>query len=166
MPRTLGPKARSLTCHSSGSPHRRANNLPSCVPGYHNIPAFILSVSELSACQMKQHSCVLSQVCSLVFKTSNLRKPQILADPLGEGLAALWPVLVCPRKTVSQPHSSLEFIVKCSKMTAPRFFALIRHFCSYASEQGSTLLPTSYLYSERLYHHFQMHSKKGNYLSQ
>lgn len=36
-------------------------NLPPC-PGFHQIPAFTLSVFELSACQVAQYSCVLSQV--------------------------------------------------------------------------------------------------------
>ena len=33
-------------CFCSGNPHRRANNLPSFVPGIPQVPAFTLSVSE------------------------------------------------------------------------------------------------------------------------
>jgi len=97
------PDLGICTYHFLGSLHRRVNNLPSHVPGFHQIPAFILSVSELSACQMAQYSCVLSRACGWVSKLQILGtyKVQTYADPLGESLAMLWQVLVCPRKAVA-----------------------------------------------------------------
>lgn len=56
-------------------------------------------------------------------------------------------------------------MVKCSKKLAPRFAALSRCLCFYASERGSTLVPTSTLSPERPCHVSQMHSKKGNCFS-
>ena len=57
-----------FSCHSSGIPHRRENNASSCVLGFCKIPAFILSMSVLSAFQAAQYSCVLSQVHGRVSK--------------------------------------------------------------------------------------------------
>lgn len=51
--------------------HRGANNQP-CVPYFHQIPNFTLCFTKLSACQVVQHSCVLSQVW-LCFKIPHFR---------------------------------------------------------------------------------------------
>ena len=74
-----------------------------CDPGFLQIPAFTLSFSEPSAHLVGQCSCVFSQGDSWVsFKTPNFRDmAQTCLDPLGEGLATLWLVLVCPRKAVT-----------------------------------------------------------------
>ena len=75
------PEWGACACHSSGSPHRRANNRPSCVPS--QIPlSSCLCLSCLPARQYQQAH-VLSQA-RLGFKTPNFRDhvAWTLADPL------------------------------------------------------------------------------------
>ena len=99
-PHPLVPEQGVHICYSLGSPHIRANNHPTCVPYFHQIPAFTLSVSELSPCQVAQYSHVLSKVHGLVSKYEILGtcSAQNCTDPLEEGLTALWPEPVCPPK--------------------------------------------------------------------
>ena len=56
-----------------GSSYRPVIHHPSCVPGFHQLPTFPLSVSELSTCQVVPPSRVLSQVW-LCFKTPHFGK--------------------------------------------------------------------------------------------
>ena len=56
------------SCHSLGSPHRRASNHPSCVPTFCHGPTYTLPLSEPSTCQVVQPSCVLSQTCGWLSK--------------------------------------------------------------------------------------------------
>ena len=82
-PALSSPEQKARTCHSSGSPQRGANSHPSCVPSFHQIPAF--TPYWCPSCFISAHSWV--------------SKPQILgthaagprADPLGEGLPTLFP---------------------------------------------------------------------------
>lgn len=62
-------------------------------------------------------------------------------DPLGVGLAALWLVLVCPRREVARTYKGLQFIVKYSKKLASRFAALSSCLCFYANEWGGSMMP-------------------------
>lgn len=103
------------------SPHRRANNLPSCVSGFCQILAFTLSVSEPSTCPAVQCSCILSQAWSWV------SKPQILGtwcvkdlcwSSQGGSHHAVGGASCPPKKTVTGPQKALEFIVKCNKNPA------------------------------------------------
>ena len=55
---------------SSGSPHRRLNNLLSCVPDLPQILAFTLSLSDF---QVAQFSFALCQACGYVSKHQILR---------------------------------------------------------------------------------------------
>lgn len=84
---------------SSGSPLRRANNHPSCVPSFcrvsarwHSTPVFYL-----------RHEAG--------FQNSQF---YVLLLILWGRVATLWSVPVCPRNAVAQLHSGSEFMVKCS----------------------------------------------------
>lgn len=57
----LSPERGAQAHNSSGSPQGWANNHPSCVPSFHQIPAFTLSLSKMFDCQVGQHSYILSQ---------------------------------------------------------------------------------------------------------
>lgn len=57
----------------------------------------------------------------------------------------LWPVPVCSRNADAQLSNGLEVMVKCGKKPSPRPAVLSRCLCSYVSEQGSTLAPSSYV---------------------
>ena len=61
----------TLSC--LGSPPRRVKNLSSHVPGFSQIPASTLFVSELSARPVAQYTCGLSQAGQMSFKTPNFR---------------------------------------------------------------------------------------------
>lgn len=92
-------------CHSSGTPLRKA-----VTP----LVFQLLSDPCLHPVSLRWHSTpyVLSQAWGWVSKLPILWTH---ADPLGEGLAMLWPVPVCPSKAVPQLHSGSELMVKCSK---------------------------------------------------
>ena len=59
-------RAGSLQLPFSGSPHRRRINHRFCVPGFHQIPAFTLPVSKLSAFQVAQYSCIFLRHMAVV----------------------------------------------------------------------------------------------------
>lgn len=72
------PERGACACCSSGSPHRKANDLPPCVPGFHQFSAVTLSRPGLSTHQAPQ-----LRVLSLVHGWES--KLQILKDPTGHG---------------------------------------------------------------------------------
>lgn len=106
------------THHYLGSPHRLANSLLSCIPGFCKNPA-ISSISELSACSvMVLYTPVFCLRCTSRFwnsKLLGLGMVQMLEDPLGKGLTALCLVPVCSRKEVTQLCMGLDFKVKHSQ---------------------------------------------------
>ena len=55
----------------------------------------------------------------------------------------LWLVPVSPRKTIT-PLTGSQFMVKHSNKPAPRFATFSKCLCSYAKEQGSTLMSASF----------------------
>ena len=116
---------------------------PSFVPGFCQIPAFTLPVSELFACQVVQYSCILSQVCSWISQLQilEIHPVRTCADPLWESLTALFPFAGLSWKLVLQLCSGLEFMELCSQNLALRFAALSQCICSYAREWGSTMAP-------------------------
>lgn len=125
---------RVRACCCSRSPHRRANSLPSCVPGFPWTPAFTLC--HPSAHLAAQCSCVLSQVHWLGFKPPNFRGPDVSwthAGSLGEGLTVLWLVLVCLRRAIAGTCRGMEFMEKHSKRAASRLAALSKYFCFCAN---------------------------------
>lgn len=54
LPHPLIQGKRTHTHYCSGSPQRKVNNLPFCVPAFHQIPALNLSVSRPKACSTPQ----------------------------------------------------------------------------------------------------------------
>lgn len=94
------------THHSSESLHRRANNLPSCLPSFlRSLPSPCLCPSCLPASGTVL-LCFISGTW-LGFKIPNFRDLHG-ADPVGEGLASLWLVLVCPRKAHVCNHAAVQ----------------------------------------------------------
>lgn len=129
---SLEKRVRAYCC--SRSPCRRANSLPSCVPGFPWTPAFTLCYR--SAHLAAERSCILSQVHWLGFKTPNFSGPGVSwthAGSLGEGLTVLWLVLVCPRRAIEGTCRGMEFMEKHSEREASRLAALSKYFCSYAN---------------------------------
>lgn len=140
----LSPPDRGVhACHCPGSSHRRVNNLPSCVPGILQIPAFTMPVSGPSAQPSVQHTCVLFQACSWFLRLQILGTWHSLdlVDPLEEGLPMLGAVLFCHRGSPYKRVLLLEFIVKHSKKPVSRLTTL--SICIYAKKLGSATAPTS-----------------------
>lgn len=75
------PEKGAHACHHSGGLHRKANNLPSCVPGFHHILAPIQSVHGPSAHLVPQFSYVLIPVHGWDLKLQILKDPEDM-DPL------------------------------------------------------------------------------------
>lgn len=97
----LSSLERGVHAHCySGSPHRRAINLPSCVPGFSQYHPFTLSVSKPSVFLVAQYSYVLSQICSWVSKLHILGAwhGTYLHWSSGVGSHHTVSVQVCPRK--------------------------------------------------------------------
>lgn len=113
----LPPGRVTQGCCCSEGPYRITNNLPSCVPGFCQIPTFTLPVSEPSAYMTMQCSCFISGMTAGFQNSKFYRpgRPWTHTDPLWEALAVLWLVPVYPRRVVAQTHRGLEFRVKLSK---------------------------------------------------
>lgn len=131
LPHSLLPGAGSCALHSSGSPDRRAINHPSCVPDFHQIPAFTLCLSCLPA---KWHStlCFISQVCSWVSKL------QILWTCMTRNWPDLLGVSCCTLSLASLSQKSshrttVQGTLPAKKM-APRLTAFSWCLCSYGRE--------------------------------
>lgn len=80
-PLPLSPGRGAHTNCCSESPHRKVNSLPSCVPGFPQIPTLNLSVPGPLAYPASQFSCVLSRAHSWDSKFQILKDRQGL-DPL------------------------------------------------------------------------------------
>ena len=109
----------SMCCPEN--PHRRSNNLPSCVPGVPQIPAFTLSVSGPYAHPASLCICVVSQKHKLSFKTQPLGT-QCSEDPCWfsrEGTPHTGALAVCSRRAVAPMCRCFEFRVKHSKNLSP-----------------------------------------------
>lgn len=76
-----------------GMPSQMCKQSPLQCSWFPSDPAF-----TLFSCQRMQNSCFISGTA--VFQSPTFQRPtlQTHANPLGEGLAALWLVLACPRK--------------------------------------------------------------------
>ena len=137
-----------------------------CVGGIPQIPAFSLSVSGLSACQADVFfiSDTLDE-----FQNSKPQEPvvvQTCAGSLGESFARLGLVPVCPNGAVTPMHRSWEFRVTHSKKPESRLATLGSVCAPCLRGTGSTMAPISSFVSDRQSHLSQIHSKKGEHLSQ
>lgn len=65
----------------------------------------------------------------------------ICTSPLGEGLATLGLMQVCPRRTVASKHRGVEFGGKHSKKLVFRLASLSRCLCTYAERRGREMVP-------------------------
>ena len=103
-PSSPAPEVRISALQSSGSPVKRANNHPSCVPNFHGIPAFTLPVSELFylRCPPRFQN----------FKFWRLLWCRSVLILRGRVLLCFCLLLASARKTVAQPLSSSEFMVE------------------------------------------------------
>ena len=122
----LSLKREVHALHCLGSPPRRKNNLPSCVPGVSQIPAFTLSMPRLSVCLAVQCTCVLSQAGWVSFKALNL----------WWSVAALRLMPVCPRRGVAPKCRGMEFGGKLSKEPVFRLATLSRCLCTHVEWGG------------------------------
>ena len=104
QPALSSPEQEVHTHHWSGSPHRRANYLLSC-PRFPPDPFLHpVCVQAIFLPGGSVFLCFISGM-QLGFKSLHLRAMErTCTDILGEGLTALWLVLVCPRKAVAWLH--------------------------------------------------------------
>lgn len=77
----------------------------------------------------------------LIPHTSETPMAWTCADPLGEGLAVLWPCWLVPENSCATVQW-FRVYGNCNPQPAPGFAALIGSLCSYASEWGSSRSPT------------------------
>lgn len=109
-PSSFLPEGRVPAKDSSGSPQRRANNHPFCVPSFYQIPAFTFIVSELPSCKGAQYSGVLSQACSWVSKIPSFR--DLHGWVLADGSHCTFPVCWFVPQRV---HTTMQLFRVCDK---------------------------------------------------
>lgn len=143
-PCSLLPRVETSHPPLSRKPSQKSKQLTLSCPGFHQISAFTLSVSELSAYQSSQPSFVLSQACVWVSKLQILETPKLEAHtvPSREGCTLL--LFARLSQKISQ-MTDLQFGV-CGKVQEKA--------CTKACHPQSVSL-------ERPCHHSQMHSSRG-----
>lgn len=133
----------------------------SCVAAFSQIPAFTLSVSQLSA-----HLAVLRCFITATqarFQDPKLYRPgslQTHTDPLGESCHAVASASLS-QKGSSLTSQGLGVYGKAIKELASRLVALSRCLYPYANKWGSIMCPPILLSPKRQCHLSQMYSRRG-----
>lgn len=73
----------------------------------------------------------------------------LIAEPLREVHAMLLLFVFYPKKAITRPHSSSEFMARWRRKLSPSLTAFSGHPCLYAWEEFNTLLPPFLLSQEK-----------------
>jgi len=130
-PHSLVPREGSSHLQLFREPSWKTKQFPLLCPGFHQNPAFTLSVSEPSVCLAAQCSCVLSQGYGWVSKLQILGTQHSSDTHWSSELGSCCAVAgaICPRKVVAWPCRGSEFMVKHSQNLASRLAAFSRCLC-------------------------------------